>query len=60
MPIKRSRATRFQRNLRYILSSFFHLFMSPGDRRVFTWKEMIVPICILILGIIILLIAETP
>ena len=60
MPIIRSRATKFQRNLRYILSSFFHLIMEPGERRIFTWKEMIVPICILIFVIFALIVASTP
>ncbi len=41
MPIKRSRATRFQRSLRLILSDFYHL-VTPDDKSVFTWKEIFI------------------
>jgi hypothetical protein len=52
MPIKRSRATRFQRSLRLILSDFFHL-VTPQDRSVFTWKEIFIwSACLIILLII--------
>jgi len=41
MPIKRSRAAKFQRKLRLILSDFFHL-VAPSDRSVFTWKDIFI------------------
>jgi len=53
MTIKRSISTRFKRSLRLILSDFFHLIMSPGEKRVYTWKQMIIPIFILIIVVVI-------
>ncbi len=36
---KRSPFTRFQRTTRLYLSDFLHLF-TPGEKKVYTWKEI--------------------
>jgi hypothetical protein len=41
MKEKRSFIRRFERNMRLVLSDFFSLF-TPGERKVFTWAEILI------------------
>ena len=42
---KRPPFTRFQRATRLMLSDFLHLF-TPGEKKVYTWKEISIGLAI--------------
>jgi len=58
MPIKRLLPIKIQRKLRLILSDFFHLIMAPGYKGVYTWKQIVLPIFILIFVVVVLVLAQ--